>query len=64
MAIGNKLASQVTELNSMKNPAGETVRRISASNEMLLYVALMLVVAAVFAVISSRFPEAPVTEEK
>ncbi len=57
VAIGNKLASKVTELNSMKNTAGETVRRISASNEMLLYVALMLVVATVFAIIASQFRE-------
>ncbi len=64
VAIGNKLASKVTELNSMKNPAGEMVRRISASNEMLLYVALMLVVAAVFAFIASRFPDTTPAEEK
>ena len=57
VAIGNKLASVVTELNSIKNPAGETVRRISASNEMLIYVALMLVVAGVFAVIAQNFRE-------
>jgi POT family proton-dependent oligopeptide transporter len=57
VAIGNKLASKITELNSMKNPSGEMVRRISVSNEMLVYVALMLVVAAVFAVIASRFRE-------
>jgi POT family proton-dependent oligopeptide transporter len=57
VAIGNKLASYVTELNSIKNPAGETVRRISASDEMLLYVVLMLVVAGIFAGIARRFPE-------
>jgi POT family proton-dependent oligopeptide transporter len=65
VAIGNKLASAVTELNSTKNAAGETVRRISVSNEMLAYVGLMLVVAAVFTVIASRFPEpAPQSEPR
>ena len=55
VALGNKLASVVTELNSVKNAAGEMVRRTSVSNEMLAYVGLMLVVAAVFAVIASQF---------
>jgi hypothetical protein len=44
-------------LNSIKNATGETVRRISASNEMLVYVVLMLVVAVIFAAIARRFPE-------
>jgi POT family proton-dependent oligopeptide transporter len=57
VAIGNMLAGKVTEFNSTKNAAGETVRRISVSNEMLAYVALMLVVTAVFAAIASRFRE-------
>lgn len=57
VALGNKLASVVTELNSVKNAAGEMVRRTSVSNEMLAYVGLMLVVAAVFAVIASQFRE-------
>lgn len=55
VAIGNKLASKITELNSMKTEAGKTVRRISMSDEMLVYVGLMLVVAAIFAGIASRF---------
>ena len=64
VAIGNKLASAVTELNSMKNAAGETVRRISVSSEMLIYVGLMLVVAVVFAVIAQNFPERAETTAK
>jgi POT family proton-dependent oligopeptide transporter len=57
VAIGNMLAAQVTALNSTTNAAGETVRRVSGSNEMLLYVGLMLVVGAIFAVIAKRFPD-------
>lgn len=61
VAIGNKLASVVTVINSTKNPAGETVRRISVSEEMLAYVALMLVVAGIFAWIAHRFRPASST---
>jgi POT family proton-dependent oligopeptide transporter len=57
VAFGNMLAAQVTSLNSIKNATDETVRRISASNEMLVYVVLMLVVAVIFAAIARRFPE-------
>lgn len=57
VAMGNKLASAVTELNSMKTAAGETVRRFSVSNEMLAYVVLMLVVAGIFVGIAKKFPE-------
>jgi POT family proton-dependent oligopeptide transporter len=59
VAIGNKLASAITSLNSTTNAAGETVRRFSVSNEMLLYVGLMLAVAVVFAVIARNFRETP-----
>jgi proton-dependent oligopeptide transporter, POT family len=55
--FGNLLAAQVTALNSATNAAGESVRRYSASNEMLMYVGLMLVVAAIFAAIANRFPD-------
>ena len=55
VAIGNKLASAITELNSTKNQVGKIVRRISVSNEMLAYVGLMLVVAVVFAFIARNF---------
>jgi proton-dependent oligopeptide transporter, POT family len=57
VAIGNQLASLVTKLNATTDAAGKTVRRISASNEMLVYVVLMLVVAGIFAIIAKRFPE-------
>ncbi len=57
VAIGNKLASFVTELNSTKDSAGQMVRRISVSNEMLIYVGLMCVVAGIFAAIAMRFPD-------
>ena len=63
VALGNKLASVVTELNSVKNAAGEMVRRTSVSNEMLAYVGLMLVVAAVFALIASHFRESADSEK-
>jgi POT family proton-dependent oligopeptide transporter len=63
VALGNKLASVVTELNSVKNAAGEMVRRTSVSNEMLAYVGLMLVVAAVFALIASQFRESADSEK-
>jgi POT family proton-dependent oligopeptide transporter len=55
--FGNILAAQVTALNNTKNAAGEAVRRMSASNEMLMYVGLMLVVAVIFAAIANRFPD-------
>ena len=55
--FGNLLAARVTAWNETTNAAGESVRRFSASNEMLMYVGLMLVVAAIFAVIAMRFPE-------
>lgn len=57
VAVGNQLASVVTKLNATTDEAGNTVRRISASNEMLVYVVLMLVVAGIFAVIARKFPE-------
>lgn len=56
VAIGNQLASVVTSLNSTKDANGHSMRRISASDEMLVYVVLMLVVAAFFAAIARKFP--------
>jgi POT family proton-dependent oligopeptide transporter len=57
VAFGNMLAAQVTALNKVKNAAGETVRRLSASNEMFAYVGLMLVVVGIFAAIARKFPD-------
>ena len=57
VAFGNMLAAQVTALNKVKNAAGETVRRLSASDEMFAYVGLMLVVAGIFAAIARKFPD-------
>ena len=57
VAVGNQLASLVTSANSTTDVSGKVVRRISASDEMFVYVVLMLVVAGIFAAIARKFPE-------
>jgi proton-dependent oligopeptide transporter, POT family len=57
VAVGNKLAAFITSLNSKKNAEGKTVLRTELSNEMLCYVGLMLVVAAIFVGIARKFPD-------
>jgi proton-dependent oligopeptide transporter, POT family len=62
--FGNLLAARVTAWNSTVDSAGVAVRRMSASDEMLFYVGFMLVVAAIFAAIATRFPDTTSTAPK
>jgi proton-dependent oligopeptide transporter, POT family len=57
VAFGNMLAAQITSMNKTTDAAGNVARRLSESQEMFLYVGLVLVVAVIFVAIAAKFPD-------
>lgn len=57
VAFGNLLASSITRFVGWLNESRGKDGKISPSDEMLIYVALLVVVTVIFAFIAKRFPE-------
>jgi POT family proton-dependent oligopeptide transporter len=57
VAFGNLLAANITKLVAWMNESRGAGGKIAASEEMLIYVGLLVVVAGIFAVIAKKFPE-------